>query len=177
MLRPTFSVLRLCHRQALRQQTFRTVPRIASAQHFSTKTYSPEVEQVVDQICNLSLSQVSDVVSLLNEKLDLPEAPAMGAMPAFAMGAVPAPAAAGEDAAAEGAAEEKTTFDVKITEYDAKDKIKIIKEVRAATSLGLKEAKALVEALPVMAQKGLSKEDAEAFKEKLVAVGAKVELV
>ena len=73
---------------------------------------------------------------------------------------------------------EKTTFDVKLVSYDATVKIKIIKEVRVVVpGLGLKEAKELVEGAPVVLQKGVSKEVAEASKEKLVALGAVIEIV
>ena len=71
--------------------------------------------------------------------------------------------------------EEKTEFDVVMTEFGA-EKIKVIKEVRAITGLGLADAKALVEGVPAKIKEGVSKEDAEALKAQLEAVGAKVEL-
>jgi large subunit ribosomal protein L7/L12 len=75
-------------------------------------------------------------------------------------------------------AQEKTTFDVRLVSFDEKAKIKIIKEARAVVpGLGLKEAKALVESAPCLIQKGLKKEDAEAIKEKLDALGAVTEVV
>ncbi len=70
--------------------------------------------------------------------------------------------------------EEKTEFDVIIESYEASKKIGIIKVVRAATSLGLKEAKDLVEAIPAKVKEGLSKEDAEKLKKELEEAGAKV---
>ena len=85
-----------------------------------------------------------------------------------------APAAAGEagEAAQE---EEQTEFDVILVDFGA-EKIKVIKEVRALTSLGLKEAKELVEGVPQPVREGVSKEEAEEAKKKLEAVGAKVEV-
>ncbi|OON91169.1 MAG: 50S ribosomal protein L7/L12, partial [Epulopiscium sp. Nele67-Bin001] len=73
------------------------------------------------------------------------------------------------------AAEEKTEFDVELTETGG-EKIKVIKVVREITGLGLKEAKDVVESTPKILKEGLSKEDADALKEKLEAVGAKVTL-
>jgi large subunit ribosomal protein L7/L12 len=84
-------------------------------------------------------------------------------------------AAAGPAAAAAPAAEAKTTFDVVLKETGA-NKIGVIKEVRAVTSLGLKEAKDLVEGAPKTVKEGASKEEAEEIKKKLEAAGAKVEL-
>jgi len=76
----------------------------------------------------------------------------------------------------EEAKEEKTSFDVKLASYDAKSKIKVIKEVRAITGLGLKEAKELVEGAPSVLKKDLKKEEAEALIAKLTEVGAVGEL-
>lgn len=78
--------------------------------------------------------------------------------------------------AAEEAKEEKTQFDVKLASFDAKSKIKVIKEVRAITGLGLKEAKELVEGAPSVLKKDVKKDEAEALIEKLKEVGAVVEL-
>ena len=128
------------------------------------------VARVVDEITQLNLLQVSQLVAELKDRLGLPDvAPmAMGAMPA-ASGAV-----AGGDAAPP--AEEKTIFDVKLTGFDDKAKIKVIKEVRALTGLGLKEAKAAVEASPNVIGTGMAKEEAEAWMAKLKEVGGTVEL-
>ena len=82
----------------------------------------------------------------------------------------------GDEAPAE-AVEEKTIFDLKLTGYDAKAKIKVIKEVRAITSLGLKEAKELVEGAPTTVKKDIKKEEAEELKGKLEALGATIEIV
>jgi large subunit ribosomal protein L7/L12 len=90
-----------------------------------------------------------------------------------------AQAAGAAPAAAAPAAEEKKekdAFDLKLKVVDAKAKIKVIKEVRTITGLGLKEAKELVEKAPVLVKPGLKKEEAEAFKKLLVEAGAEVEL-
>lgn len=92
-----------------------------------------------------------------------------------------APAATGEAEADAGAAkeevkQEKTHYDVELTAFDAASKIKIIKEVRALTSLGLKEAKELVEGVPSWLKKDLLKEDAEELKAKLEGLGGTVRL-
>ncbi len=85
--------------------------------------------------------------------------------------------AGGEDAAAAEVKEEKTVFDVKLTEFDAKNKIKVIKEVRAMTNLGLKEAKELVKGVPATMKKNIKKEEAEELKAKLAELGAQVDIV
>lgn len=94
--------------------------------------------------------------------------------------AVSVAAGSGGDAAASGPAEtktaEKTAFDVKLEKFEAASKIKVIKEIRAFTELGLKEAKDLVEKAPCVVKKGLTKEEAEKIMEKLKAVGATVAL-
>ena len=92
------------------------------------------------------------------------------------VGAVAPGAGAPAAAAAPAAEEEKTEFTVKLEGFDAAQKIKVIKEVRAVTELGLKEAKELVEGAPAVLKKGLKKEDAEAVKEKIEKVGGKVVL-
>ena len=84
-------------------------------------------------------------------------------------------AGGGDDVPAE-AVEEKTAFDLKLTGFDAKSKIKVIKEVRGMTSLGLKEAKELVEGVPSVVKKDIKKEEAEEMKAKLEALGATVEI-
>ena len=121
-------------------------------------------DQVVDYIKNLKLGEVKDLISTLEDELGV-EASAPVAMMA---------AGAGAGAGAE-AAVEQTEFDVELTSYGAA-KIKVIKAVRELTGLGLKEAKTLVEAAPTKVKEGVSKDDAEAAKEVLEAVGASVEI-
>lgn len=116
---------------------------------------------VVDYIKNLKLSEVKDLITILEDELGVSaSAPVM-------MGA--APAAGGEAAA------EKTEFDVVMTSFGAK-KIGVIKAVRALTGLGLKEAKAMVDGVPAKVKEGVSKEDAEAAKAALEEAGASVEI-
>jgi large subunit ribosomal protein L7/L12 len=95
-----------------------------------------------------------------------------------AMGGAPAAAGDGKAAkAAEAPAAEKTAFDLKLTVVDAKAKIKVIKEVRTITGLGLKEAKDLVEKAPVVIKQGLKKDEVENFKKILIDAGAQVEVI
>jgi len=82
-----------------------------------------------------------------------------------------------EEQVPEEIVEEKTIFDLKLTSFDAKGKIKVIKEVRAMTTLGLKEAKELVEGAPATVKKDIQREEAEELKVKLEALGATVEIV
>ena len=122
-------------------------------------------EQVVDYIKNLKLSEVKDLISILEDELGV-EASAPVAMVAGGAGG-----AAGGDAAAA----EQTEFDVVMNSFGAQ-KIKVIKAVRELTGLGLKEAKGLVESAPAKIKEGVSKDDAEAAKTALEEVGAEVEV-
>jgi large subunit ribosomal protein L7/L12 len=131
--------------------------------------------RLADDICGLTLLEVHDLTTILKKRLGLDAMPMMGMpMGGAAMGG--APAAGGAAAAPEEAAAEKTEFDVKLASFDSASKIKVIKEVRAITELGLKEAKDLVEGAPAVLKKGLKKEEAEAIKEKLAKVGGVVTL-
>ena len=132
-----------------------------------TKVLSPKLEEVAKAIEGLTALELSDLVKGLEDRLGIQAAVPMMAGPMMGGGA------AGGGAAA--AVEEKTTFDVVLKEAGA-NKISVIKEVRAATNLGLKEAKDLVEAAPKTVKEGASKEEAEDLKKKLEAAGAKVEL-
>ena len=122
---------------------------------------SEKVTAMIEEIKALSVLELADLVHALEEEFGVSAA------------AVAAPAA-GAGAAAP-AAEEKTEFDVVMTEFGA-EKIKVIKEVRGITGLGLAEAKALVEKVPAKIKEGVSKDEAEALKKQLEAVGAEVEL-
>lgn len=128
---------------------------------------SPKLEEVAKQIEGLTALELSDLVKGLEDRLGIQAA---APMPAGMM-----MAAAGAGGGAAAPAEEKTTFDVVLTEAGA-NKINVIKEVRAATNLGLKEAKDLVEAAPKAVKEGATKEEAEDLKKKLEAAGAKVTL-
>ena len=121
-----------------------------------------DLEQIVNQLSDLTVIEAAELSKLLEDKWGVSAA---------------APAAAAVAAAPDGdaAAEEKTDFTVLLTAAGDK-KINVIKEVRTITGLGLKEAKDLVESAPKELKAGVSKEDANAFKEKLEAAGATVEL-
>jgi large subunit ribosomal protein L7/L12 len=118
-------------------------------------------EQVVDYIKNLKLSEVKDLISILEDELGV-EASAPVAM-----------AVAGGAGGGEAAAAEQTEFDVVMNSFGAQ-KIKVIKAVRELTGLGLKEAKAMVESAPAKIKEGVSKDDAEAAKAAFEEVGAEV---
>ena len=121
-------------------------------------------DQVVDSIKNLKLSQVKDLIAVLENELGV-----KASAPVVMGGAAPAAAAAAEPV------EEKTEFDVILKDGGA-NKIEVIKVVRKITGLGLKEAKALVEEAPKDVKTGVSKEDAAALKKELEAAGAVVEV-
>jgi large subunit ribosomal protein L7/L12 len=124
-------------------------------------------EQVIDFISSMSVLELSEMVKELEEKFGVSAAAAAVAMPA-------AGAAAGGDAAA---AEEKTEFDVVMTSFGEK-KINVIKEIRALTGLGLKEAKELVESAGAdcKVREGVPKEEAEEVVKKLAEAGATAEV-
>jgi large subunit ribosomal protein L7/L12 len=124
-------------------------------------------QQVVDYIKGISVMELSQLVKTLEAELGVSAA---AAMPVFA-GAMPG--AAGGGAAAP--AEEKTEFTVTLTEVGG-NKINVIKVVREITSLGLKEAKDLVEGAPKPIKEGVPKDEADAIKKKFEEVGAKVEI-
>ena len=114
---------------------------------------------ILEEIKALSVLELKDLID--------------GICETFGVSAVAAAAPAAGAAAA--AVEEKTEFDVVMTSFGA-EKIKVIKEIRGITGLGLAEAKALVEAVPKAIKEGISKEDAEALKAQLEAVGAVIEI-
>ena len=120
------------------------------------------LDQIVEQLSGLTVLEAAELSKKLEEKWGV-------------SAAAPVAVAAGPAAAATPAAEAKTTFDVVLKETGA-NKIGVIKEVRAVTSLGLKEAKDLVEGAPKTVKEGATKEEAEEIKKKLEAAGAKVEL-
>ncbi len=120
----------------------------------------PDLNKIIDDLSKLTVAEAADLSKQLEEK--------WGVTPMAAA----APAAAGGAAAA---AEEKDDFSIMLVAAGDK-KINVIKEVRAATSLGLKEAKDLVEGAPKEVKAGVPKKEAEEIKAKLEAAGAKVEL-
>src|SRR5271155_3234773 len=123
-----------------------------------------DLNAIAEQIQGLTLLEASQLVKLLEEKLGV-----------SAAAAAPVAAAGGTAAAAAPAVEEKTEFTVVLTAAGA-NKINVIKAVREVTSLGLKEAKDLVDGAPKPVKEGVNKEEAEAIKKKFVDVGATVEV-
>ena len=125
-----------------------------------------DINAISEQIQGLTLLEASQLVKLLEEKLGVSAAAAAPMMVAGGGGAA---------AAAAPAAEEKTEFTVVLTAAGA-NKINVIKAVREVTSLGLKEAKDLVDGAPKPVKEGVSKDEAEAIKKKFVDAGASVEV-
>src|SRR5512147_538158 len=121
-------------------------------------------EQVLDAIASMTVLEVSELVKAMEEKFGVTAAAPV------AMAAGPAAAAAGP------AAEEKTEFTVVLKSFDEAKKIPVIKEVRAITGLGLKEAKDLVEAGNKTVKENVSKEESAKIKQQLEAAGAVVEI-
>ncbi len=130
-----------------------------------TKKWSSEIKKLGDKIAGLKLMQAKELGDYLKEEYGI-EPAAGGAV----VRAGPAVQAEAEEA------EEKTSFDVILKEFGDK-KIQVIKEVRALTALGLKEAKDLVDGVPRPVKEGVSKEDAEAAQKQLEAAGAVVEIL
>ena len=121
-----------------------------------------ELSKIVDELSKLTVLEAADLAKMLEEK--------WGVTAAAAVAVAAGPAGAGA-----AAVEEKTEFTVMLTTVGDK-KIEVIKEVRALTGLGLKEAKDLVEAAPKAVKEGVNKEEADKIKTTLEKVGAKVEL-
>jgi large subunit ribosomal protein L7/L12 len=119
-------------------------------------------EEILETISNMSVMQVVDLISAMEEKFGVSAAAAV---------AVAAPAAGGEAAAAE----EQTEFNVVMSSF-GENKVAVIKAVRGITGLGLKEAKDMVEGVPATVKEAASKDEAEAIKKQLTEAGATVEL-
>ncbi|MBT8440243.1 MAG: 50S ribosomal protein L7/L12 [Gammaproteobacteria bacterium] len=119
-------------------------------------------DDILDAIANMTVMDVVELIEAMEEKFGVSAAAAVAAAPA-----------AGGDAGA--AAEEKTEFDVVLTEMGG-NKVAVIKAVRGITGLGLKEAKEAVEGAPTTLKEGIAKEEAEDVKKQLEEAGAKVEL-
>ena len=129
---------------------------------------STKTDEILESLKSLSLIEASELVKQIEDAFGVSAAASAGVVMA-------APgAAAGGDAGA--AAEEKTEFDVVLDSFEASAKIKVLKEVRNATGLGLGDAKAMVEAAPKTIKEGMAKEEAEALKKAIEAVGGKVTL-
>ncbi len=119
-------------------------------------------EEILDTISNMTVLEVVDLISAMEEKFGVSAASV-------------APAAAAPAGGAEAPAEEQTEFDVVMTAV-GDNKVGVIKAVRAITSLGLKEAKELVESAPATIKEGVSKDEAAAFKKQLEEAGATVDV-
>jgi large subunit ribosomal protein L7/L12 len=138
---------------------------MATAEATETKQFSATTKELGDKIVTLTLKQAKELSDYLEE---------VHGIKAAAGGAVMMAAPGAGGGAAAPAAEAKTEFDVVLESFDAAKKIGIIKVVRAATGLGLKEAKDAVEGAPTKIKEGISKEDAEKLKKELEEAGAKV---
>jgi large subunit ribosomal protein L7/L12 len=119
-------------------------------------------DKILDTISNMTVMEVVDLISEMEEKF--------GVKAAAAVAAAPAPAGGGE-----AAAEEKSTFDVSLESFGG-NKVAVIKAARTVTGLGLKEAKEKVESAPCVLKAGVDKAEAEDFKKQLEEAGATVEL-
>ena len=125
-----------------------------------------QIEKMMDEIKGMTVLELNELVKALEDEFGVTAA---AAAPVMMAGAVPGAAAGGE------AAEEKTDFDVVLNSIGDK-KINVIKAVREVTSLGLKEAKELVESAPAKIKEGVNKEEAEEVKKKFEEAGAQVEI-
>jgi large subunit ribosomal protein L7/L12 len=121
-------------------------------------------DEILDAISNMTLIQVTELISAMEEKFGVTAAAPVAAAAAAAPGAAAAPA------------EEQTEFAVTLKEYPADKKVTVIKVIREITGLGLKEAKDLVEGVPALVKEGVSKADVESIKKKLEEAGAKVDV-
>ena len=123
-----------------------------------------DIKKIAEELSKLTVIEAAELSKLLEEKWGV-----------SAAAPVAVAAAGAQPGASSEVAEEKSSFDIVLAEAGA-SKINVIKEVRAITNLGLKEAKDLVEAAPKVVREGVKKEEAEEIKKKLEAAGAKVEL-
>jgi len=129
---------------------------------------SAKTDEILESLKSLSLLEASELVKQIEE--------AFGVSAAASAGVVMAAPGAASSGNSCDASEEKTEFDVVLESFDASAKIKVLKEVRNATGLGLGDAKALVEAAPKTIKEGVSKEDAESLKKAIEGAGGKVSL-
>ncbi|CAG4975633.1 unnamed protein product [Colias eurytheme] len=175
--------IRIMHRIPFRQ--WRSISRCASLHQEVTEAISPltvpppegvdkpvsaKLEKIVTDITNLSLLEVSELSQVLKKRLNLPDAPVMP-MGGFAMAA---PVAEEEEAAPKAV---KTSFTVKLTKFDEKQKVALIKEVKSLLEgFNLVQAKKFVESAPTVVKADISKDEAEKLKEALTKVGAEIEI-
>ena len=126
-----------------------------------------KIQQLMTEIESLTVAELAALVKELKEKFDI-------TAPAFVAGG-PMPAGGGASGGSEAESEEKTEFTVVLASVGDK-KIQVLKELRAVTQLGLKEAKEIIDSVPSTVKEGASKEEAEKIKTKLEEVGAKIEV-
>lgn len=132
----------------------------------------PHIEALADDILHLNMLEMHELVKMIQDHFGWTDEDFEGGMMMGGGGGE----GGGEEVVA-AVVEEKTTFDLKLQAYDDKAKIKVIKEIRAITGLGLKEAKELVEGAPKVVKKGIKKEEADELKAKLEEIGAIIEIV
>ncbi|KAL6618824.1 hypothetical protein ACP70R_033963 [Stipagrostis hirtigluma subsp. patula] len=188
------SVLRSGHRILLRRHRLPAAFSTAAAEEvidvrklptdYDPSTFDPSspsrpppsdrVWRLVEDVSSLTLAESAALSSLLLRRLDIPAPPIAILNSAAGLGGGGAAASAGPAGEKAAAAAEKTVFELRLEAFDAASKIKVIKEIRSFTDLGLKEAKELVEKSPAVIKGGVSKEEAEAIVERMKAVGAKV---
>ena len=138
---------------------------------------SPKVEALFQKIIWLDMVEVHLLAELINEKMGITISDAERERMARGGGGGGRGGSKSEDDAPAEAIVEKSVFDLKLLGFDAKNKIKVIKEVRSMTNLGLKEAKELVEGVPATLKKDIKKEEAEELKTLLEGLGAQVDIV
>lgn len=127
----------------------------------------PHVHALADEIVRLNMLEVKELLDRIGDHFGFEDNDVGGF----------ADEGGGEEAKEEKVVEEKVIFELKLMAFEPKGKIKVIKEVRSVTSLGLKEAKELVEGAPAVVKKDMKKEDAEELKTKLEALGATIEII
>lgn len=132
----------------------------------------PHIEALADDILHLNMLEMHQLVKMIQDHFGWTDEDFDGEIMMGSGGGD----GGGEEVVA-AVVEEKTTFDLKLQSYDDKAKIKVIKEIRAITGLGLKEAKELVEGAPKVVKKGIKKEEADELKTKLEEIGAIIEIV
>ncbi|XP_020590705.1 uncharacterized protein LOC110031704 [Phalaenopsis equestris] len=171
MRRSPFSLLRLARSNLIRAESTSASFSPPPPPHTSHR-----VSAIADELAGLTLLELADLTEALRTRLRVDQMPFVAVMtPGMAVGGLPGTrsSSAGAASAAEEKVE-KTAFDLKLESFDAASKIKIIKEVRSFTDLGLKEAKDLVEKAPAVLKRGVLKEEAEKIVEKMKLAGAKV---
>lgn len=172
-----YALHRLCHRTLSRKIPVRRICAQAVATESETHgapsasvalAATPKVQALLNEVLSLNMLEVKELTDGLKDRLGIDDTAVMPMMnPAMFAGAAPAAESAEEKV-------EKTAFDLKLNKFDPAKKIAVIKEVRAITGLGLKEAKQLVEDAPKVFKSDVSKEEAEGIRDKLKEIGGEV---